>query len=58
MATHSSIPSTESHGHRSLEGYSQSRDRKESATTEQLIYTHMIALTTCLAQILDHYELI
>ena len=56
MATHSSILSTESNGHRSLAGYSPSRDRKESATTEQLIYTHTIALTMCLAQILDHYE--
>ena len=56
MATHSSILSTEFHGHRSLAGYSPSRDYKESATTEQLINTHMIALTTCLAQMLDHYE--
>ena len=51
-----SIISTESHGQRSLAGYSPSRDHQESVTTEQLIYTHMIALTMCLAQIIDHYE--
>ena len=43
MATHSSILPGESHGQRSLVGYS-SWGLKESDTTEQLSHTHMFLL--------------